>query len=717
MTSILRAAVSGSRHRLKADGHDLDFAYVTPRLAAMGFPARGLEAAYRNDADAVASYLNGRHAGNFLVVNVSQRAYDTARFEHRVVTLGFEDKHACPLEVALTLCRTIDAYLSADPSHVVAIHCLAGKGRTGLVAASYLLYSGYYLSEDGISIGEAAIAQLMEGATLHARSSIQLARAASLPIDDEDADEEAGGGSAFKPTPLSNAGGKATEAHSSTRTSADHHLTLSPQRLADLAISHFISARGDGLGIASQQRVVSYVARIVHDVALAVAAAGGRYDRERHVISTRWPVLASEAGQRVIELTPRVRPGMSPVLAGVAEPQAFKTSTPHVSGPPHPGSCPCPDCDGSPSSDSLSESEEAAVSAANHDALASEPLCELIVEDEWDGPSETAAGSGSAATPLAPNLGSLRLSGDEPLGELVRRHPGLASETTALLRDLVLPQAPSIHLWQVVLHGVPAVAAESGSGEPGCRPVLQVLHLPHEACDAAHRLVFDTTESLPPGEQPRAYVRGSVSAIPLNLSATISGDVLIRVLHQPGDVELFRLSFHTGFLPSVASVAAPATADGPYASGDAAGAPLRRAPSIGPSGSSAAVVPCSVRFAVDQLDFKRRRVAVQRLPPGFSVELFYDVKAGIERAPALERIDTASVEAMMRAARLESEEAARRASARDLQPAGSAEPAAAAHSPLSSAVPIPVDASLAPEQLVTEHQVLEQQFFNDGFSV
>jgi phosphatidylinositol-3,4,5-trisphosphate 3-phosphatase/dual-specificity protein phosphatase PTEN len=45
-------------------------------------------------------------------------------------------------------CNSVDSYLAKDPINVVGIHCKAGKGRTGLMVACYLMHSAQCLSAE-----------------------------------------------------------------------------------------------------------------------------------------------------------------------------------------------------------------------------------------------------------------------------------------------------------------------------------------------------------------------------------------------------------------------------------------------------------------------------------------------------------------------------------------------------------------------------------------
>jgi len=139
----LRNLVSRKKRRFQEGGFDLDLSYVLPRLIAMGWPSRGLEAAFRNPMAEVQRFFEEHHQHHYKVYNICcERDYDPTAYFPLVEHFPMKDHNACPLDMFASVCESIERYLSEHPSNVVAVHCKAGKGRTGMVVAAFMLHAG-----------------------------------------------------------------------------------------------------------------------------------------------------------------------------------------------------------------------------------------------------------------------------------------------------------------------------------------------------------------------------------------------------------------------------------------------------------------------------------------------------------------------------------------------------------------------------------------------
>lgn len=146
----IKRLVSKEKRRFAEDGFNLDLTYVTNRLIAFGYPAESLEGIYRNHYKDVYNFFEKRHPDRYKIYNLcSERTYDKEKFHNRVAEYRFDDHCPPPIALFLPFCRDVDAWLQEHPENVAAIHCKAGKGRTGVMICAYLLYTGAWKSAHG----------------------------------------------------------------------------------------------------------------------------------------------------------------------------------------------------------------------------------------------------------------------------------------------------------------------------------------------------------------------------------------------------------------------------------------------------------------------------------------------------------------------------------------------------------------------------------------
>lgn len=97
----------------------------------------------------VARFLDSKHLDHYRVYNLcGERSYNANKFRNRVATFPFEDHNVPPLDVLIDFCRDAESWLRKDPENVICVHCLAGKGRTGLVICALLLHCHKFETSD-----------------------------------------------------------------------------------------------------------------------------------------------------------------------------------------------------------------------------------------------------------------------------------------------------------------------------------------------------------------------------------------------------------------------------------------------------------------------------------------------------------------------------------------------------------------------------------------
>ena len=122
----------------------------------MGFPSIGIESIYRNSLNDIINFLNKYHS-NYKIYNLcleENKIYNKEFFIGKELAIfPFIDHEPCPIKLILEFCIDIVLYLNRNPDGLCAIHCKAGKGRTGVMIVCYMIFTGICnSSQDALKI-------------------------------------------------------------------------------------------------------------------------------------------------------------------------------------------------------------------------------------------------------------------------------------------------------------------------------------------------------------------------------------------------------------------------------------------------------------------------------------------------------------------------------------------------------------------------------------
>ncbi|XP_061594982.1 si:ch211-191a24.3 [Cololabis saira] len=126
----------------------IDLTYITERIITVLCPPSGPEDVYLQNLKEIVQMLQSKHGHNYMLINLSQKHDALSRMNHKVLDTGWLDRLAPSLDQIFYVCTTMENWLQSNPKHMLVLHCRGGKGRLGVLVASYIHFSNISASAD-----------------------------------------------------------------------------------------------------------------------------------------------------------------------------------------------------------------------------------------------------------------------------------------------------------------------------------------------------------------------------------------------------------------------------------------------------------------------------------------------------------------------------------------------------------------------------------------
>ena len=169
---FIRKKLMLKTNRYKDKEYDLDLTYITPRIIAMSYPAKGFEQIYKNPRSKVSKFFLEKHSNSYQIINLSNRNYSKKQFNNKITNIKWEDHHPCIFQIFIKAINEACLHLLKKEQEIIAVHCNAGKGRTGSLINAILFVSGefegvlkanqFYLEKRGVCVTNPSQVRYME---------------------------------------------------------------------------------------------------------------------------------------------------------------------------------------------------------------------------------------------------------------------------------------------------------------------------------------------------------------------------------------------------------------------------------------------------------------------------------------------------------------------------------------------------------------------------
>jgi PTEN phosphatase family protein len=144
VVKLLAGVFMKQRMMFHQDGFALDLTYITNAFIAMSRPAVGSDANFANPIEEVSRFFQTKYPDRYLLFDISaEPSYGDEYFGGRVERIRVEKHNPPRMSQLVAFVEQVGKVLDEDPKTCIAVHCKSGRDRTGVMVASWLMYSRF----------------------------------------------------------------------------------------------------------------------------------------------------------------------------------------------------------------------------------------------------------------------------------------------------------------------------------------------------------------------------------------------------------------------------------------------------------------------------------------------------------------------------------------------------------------------------------------------